>query len=167
MNEEIYEQEEEIIEKDNENNNFFQPEPEQYENDDQYMLELQRRVAMMKNERKQAEKDSQLLYNRLKLLNLEENKVNSNKNILKIKKIKSCIQTLKKISNTKNKTNEKMNQLVQLHENLRIKQQLKEKKIEKLKFKNRLIQRENFISKINSNRKKMKSCVSLMKNSNF
>jgi len=82
MNEEIYEQEEEMIEKENQDNNFIQPEPEEYENDDQYMLELQRRVAMMRNERKQAEKDSQLLFNRLKLLNSEENKVISNKKIL-------------------------------------------------------------------------------------
>lgn len=55
------------------NNDFIQE--EQFENDDQYMLELQRRVAMMKNERKQAEKDSQLLFNRLRLLKGEEEKV--------------------------------------------------------------------------------------------
>lgn len=64
----------EIADVDYQNNNDLLQD-EQFENDDQYMLELQRRVAMMKNERKQAEKDSQLLYNRLRLLKGEEEKV--------------------------------------------------------------------------------------------
>jgi len=45
-------------------------------NDDAYMMELQRKLAMMKQERKLAEKDSQLLFNRLRLLKNEEEKVN-------------------------------------------------------------------------------------------
>lgn len=68
-----YDNKEEIIEEDNQENFLIQE--DQFENDDQYMLELQRRVAMMKNERKQAEKDSQLLFNRLNLLKGEEEKV--------------------------------------------------------------------------------------------
>lgn len=73
MNAENYEQAEIAEEEYEEQNNLIQE--DQFENDDQYMLELQRRVALMKNERKQAENDSQLLFNRLKLLKGEEEKV--------------------------------------------------------------------------------------------
>ena len=48
---------------------------EEYENDDAYMMELHKKFAMMKNERKSAEKDSQILFNRLRLLKGEEEKV--------------------------------------------------------------------------------------------
>ena len=50
-------------------------EEEGLEQDDVYMIELHRKLAMMKDERKLAEKDSQLLYNRLRLLKGEEEKV--------------------------------------------------------------------------------------------
>jgi len=68
-----YDNKAESIEDENQENYLIQE--DQFENDDQYMLELQKRVAMMKNERKQAEKDSQLLFNRLRLLKGEEEKV--------------------------------------------------------------------------------------------
>jgi ligand-binding sensor protein len=68
-----YDNQAENIEEENQENYLIQE--DQFENDDQYMLELQTRVAMMKNERKQAEKDSQLLFNRLRLLKGEEEKV--------------------------------------------------------------------------------------------
>ena len=45
--------------------------------DEQYMLELHRKLAEMKNERKKAEGDSKLLHNRLRLLKTEEDKVKS------------------------------------------------------------------------------------------
>ncbi len=56
------------------NSNVIQEE-EDFEQDDVYMMELHRKLAMMKQERKLAEKDSQLLFNRLKLLKNEEEKV--------------------------------------------------------------------------------------------
>ncbi len=83
MNTEYYGQGDIAEEENEEHNNFIQE--EQFENDDLYMLELQRRVALMKNERKQAEKDSQLLFNRLRLLNGEEEKVFNLYNNIKIK----------------------------------------------------------------------------------
>lgn len=49
----------------------------EYEQDDVYMMELQKRLQMMKQDRKLAEKDSQLLFNRLRLLKNEEEKVNN------------------------------------------------------------------------------------------
>lgn len=69
-------------ENENENENHSQQhisnliqEEEEFEQDDVYMIELHRKLAMMKQERKLAEKDSQLLFNRLRLLKNEEEKV--------------------------------------------------------------------------------------------
>jgi hypothetical protein len=55
----------------------------EFENDDQnedlendiYLIELHKRLVTMKNERKKAEQDAQLLDNRLNLLKGEEEKV--------------------------------------------------------------------------------------------
>lgn len=67
---------------DNENEENFQEqnmnlikEEGDFEQDDVYMMELHRKLAMMKQERKLAEKDSHLLHNRLRLLKNEEEKV--------------------------------------------------------------------------------------------
>ncbi len=57
------------------NSNFIQEEEQEFEQDDVYMIELHRKLGMMKQERKLAEKDSQLLFNRLRLLKNEEEKV--------------------------------------------------------------------------------------------
>lgn len=91
----------------------------QYEDDDQYeedfyLIELHKRLAAMKNERKKAEQDAKLLENRLKLLHGEETK------------------TVKKIEVTKKKTQEKMTQLKQAEENLKFKLALKEEKEKEL-----------------------------------
>jgi hypothetical protein len=56
------------------NSNLINAE-EGYEQDDVYMMELHRKLGMMKQERKLAEKDSHLLFNRLRLLKNEEEKV--------------------------------------------------------------------------------------------
>jgi hypothetical protein len=76
--------------------------------EDIYLVELHKRLAAMKTERKKAQQDAQLLENRLKLLHGEETK------------------TIKKIEVTKKKTQEKMTQLQQAEENLKFKLALKE-----------------------------------------
>jgi hypothetical protein len=82
-------------------------EEDNYE-EDIYLVELHKRLAAMKTERKKAQQDAQLLENRLKLLHGEETK------------------TIKKIEVTKKKTQEKMTQLQQAEENLKFKLALKE-----------------------------------------
>lgn len=99
---------------------------EQFE-DDVYLVELHKRLTAMKNERKKAEQDAQLLENRLKLLHGEENK------------------TVKKIEVTKKKTQEKMSFLKQAEENLKVKLALKEEKereVEEKKVNNSKIKTE-------------------------
>jgi hypothetical protein len=86
---------------------------DQYE-EDIYLVELHKRLAAMKNERKKAQQDAQLLENRLKLLHGEETK------------------TIKKIEVTKKKTQEKMTQLKQSEENLQFKLALKEEREKEL-----------------------------------
>ena len=44
-------------------------------NEDLYMMELHKKLSLMKNERKLVEKNNQILFNRLKLLKGEEEKV--------------------------------------------------------------------------------------------
>jgi hypothetical protein len=56
-----------------ENNNNYEQE-EDFENDI-YLIELHKRFAQMKKDRKKAENDAQLLNNRLRLLKTEEDKV--------------------------------------------------------------------------------------------
>ena len=95
--------------------------------DDVYLVELHKRLSAMKNERKKAEQDAQLLENRLKLLHGEETK------------------TVKKIEVTKKKTQEKMGFLKQAEENLKIKLALKEDKereVEEKKVNNSKIKTE-------------------------
>lgn len=57
-----------------ENNEQLEEQEEQVENDI-YLIELHKRLTMMKKERKKAEQDASLLDNRLKLLKGEEEKV--------------------------------------------------------------------------------------------
>ena len=56
------------------NNEEFENQEELFENDI-YLIELHKRLTMMKKERKKAEQDAFLLDNRLKLLKGEEEKV--------------------------------------------------------------------------------------------
>ena len=56
-----------------ENEENFEQE-EDFENDI-YLIELHKRFAQMKKDRKKAENDAQLLHNRLRLLKTEEDKV--------------------------------------------------------------------------------------------
>jgi hypothetical protein len=49
---------------------------EEFVENDIYLIELHKRLTMMKKERKKAEQDASLLDNRLKLLKGEEEKVN-------------------------------------------------------------------------------------------
>lgn len=84
-------------------------EEEDLENDI-YLLELHKRLAAMKKERKKAEQDASLLSNRLNLLKGEEDK------------------TLKKIEVTRKKTQEKMTSLQQQEEHLRQKIELREQR---------------------------------------
>ena len=83
---------------------------EDYLEEDIYLVELHRRLNLMKNERKKAEQDTKLLDNRLKLLKTEEEK------------------TWKKIATTKKKTNEKMIYLQKMSDIMRQKEILKENK---------------------------------------
>jgi hypothetical protein len=91
----------------------FTEDEDNYE-DDIYLVELHKRLAAMKNERKKAQQDAQVLENRLKLLHGEETK------------------TIKKIEVTKKKTQEKMTQLRQAEDNLKFKLALKEEKEKEL-----------------------------------
>ncbi len=95
--------------------------------EDIYLVELHKRLTAMKNERKKAEQDAQVLENRLKLLHGEETK------------------TMKKIEVTKKKTQEKMISLKQAEENLKMKLALKEereKEVEEKKVNNNKIKTE-------------------------
>lgn len=106
---------------------YDQEEQEEQLEDDVYLVELHKRLSAMKNERKKAEQDAQLLENRLKLLHGEETK------------------TVKKIEVTKKKTQEKMNFLKQAEENLKVKLALKEEKereVEEKKVNNSKIKTE-------------------------
>lgn len=108
------------------NKNEEENNEEQFE-DDVYLVELHKRLSAMKNERKKAEQDAQLLENRLKLLHGEETK------------------TVKKIEVTKKKTQEKMGFLKQAEENLKVKLALKEDKereVEEKKVNNSKIKTE-------------------------
>jgi hypothetical protein len=78
--------------------------------EDVYLMQLHKRLLEMKKDRKKAEQDAQLLNNRLKLLKGEEEK------------------TWKKIENTRKKTQDKVMNLQKMEEDLRKKQEFKEKK---------------------------------------
>ena len=103
-----------------------QPENEQKQNeggeeqegeeilDDDYLLQLHKYLQEMKNARKQAEQDANLLDGRLRCLRDEEKK------------------TLKKIEVTRKKTENKMNQLQQQEEELRKKMEFRNKKQQEL-----------------------------------
>src|SRR4051812_29652359 len=102
-----------------ENNENINQGGEDYSDDDIYLLELHKRLTMMKNERKKAEQDAKLLDNRLRLLKGEEEK------------------TWKKIATTKKKTNEKIIGLQKTSEEMKQRQHLtniKEKEIENKKM---------------------------------
>jgi len=77
--------------------------------DDVYLMQLHKRFQEMKKDRKKAEKDAGLLHNRLKLLKGEEEK------------------NWKKIENTRKKTQEKVVNLQKLEEELRQKQEAKDR----------------------------------------
>ena len=85
--------------------------------EDLYMEELYLRLTQMKQERKKAEENAKLLDNRLNLLKSEE------------------IKTLKKIEITKQKANEKYQNLQFLAKNRNIKNEAKIKKEKDLKLK--------------------------------
>jgi hypothetical protein len=96
-------------------------------NEDMYLAELHKKFAALKAERKKSEQDAFVLVNRLKLLKGEENK------------------TAKKIEVTKKKTSEKMANLIQAEENLKMKLALREERemeIENKKVKNSQIKTE-------------------------
>jgi hypothetical protein len=78
--------------------------------EDVYLMQLHKRLLEMKKDRKKAEQDAQLLNNRLKLLKGEEEK------------------TWKKIENTRKKTQDKVMNLQKMEEDLRKKQEFREKK---------------------------------------
>ncbi len=61
--------------KNNEKNNDEKEEQEEFIENDIYLIELHKRLTMMKKDRKKAEQDASLLDNRLKLLIGEEEKV--------------------------------------------------------------------------------------------
>ena len=95
--------------------------------DDDYLLQLHKYLQEMKNARKQAEQDANLLDGRLRCLRDEEKK------------------TLKKIEVTRKKTENKMNQLQQQEEDLRRRMEFRNRKqqeLERLKQKNKN-QKEN------------------------
>jgi hypothetical protein len=99
--------------------------------DDIYLIELHKRLAQMKNERKKAEQDTKLLDNRLKLLKGEEEK------------------TWKKIANTKKKTNEKALNLQKMAELVRQKEILRENKDRELE--NRKLMNQHMRNEIKTN----------------
>lgn len=104
----------------NEMNNM-EGEEEEFD-DDLYLAELHKRLAMMKNERKRAEQDTKLLDNRLNLLKGEEEK------------------TWKKIAQTKKKTNEKIFNLQKMADMLRQREMIKEYKEREIENKKMLNQ---------------------------
>ena len=90
--------------------------------DDDYLLQLHKYLQEMKNARKQAEQDANLLDGRLRCLRDDEKK------------------TLKKIEVTRKKTENKMNQLQQQEEDLRRRMEFRNRKqqeLERLKQKNK------------------------------
>ena len=110
-------------------------------NEDMYLAELHKKFAVLKAERKKSEQDAFVLVNRLKLLKGEENK------------------TAKKIEVTKKKTNEKMANLIQAEENLKMKLALREEReidIENKKVKNSQIKTELTLSLMVMREMKMK-----------
>ena len=95
--------------------------------DDDYLLQLHKYLQEMKNQRKQAEQDANLLDGRLRCLRDEEKK------------------TLRKIEVTRKKTENKMNQLQQQEEELRRKMEFRNRKqqeLERLRQQNKQ-QKEN------------------------
>lgn len=102
---------------------------QQYINDDQsidedeYLQELQCRLSQMKQERKAAEQDAQVLDNRLNMLKSEEDK------------------TLKKIEMTKKKANEKLYYLQNMAEIIRQRETIKQSRQEEVENKRLMNQR--------------------------
>jgi hypothetical protein len=58
------------------NQDYNEENGEEFCDNDIYLIELHKRLTMMKKDRKKAEQDATLLDNRLKLLRGEEEKVN-------------------------------------------------------------------------------------------
>jgi hypothetical protein len=101
--------------------------------DDVYLMQLHKRFMEMKKDRKKAEQDAQLLHNRLHLLKGEEEK------------------TWKKIENTRKKTQDKVMNLQKMEEELRKKQEFKERK--EIDVLNKKEQNQKLKSEIQNNTK--------------
>jgi hypothetical protein len=97
---------------------------EEFLDEDIYIMELHRRLNLMKNERRKAEEDNKLLDNRVNLLKTEEEK------------------TWKKIAHTKKKTNEKMIHLQRLANEMRQKEILRENREREVEYKKALNQQK-------------------------
>lgn len=126
----------------NNNNNYEEDQGEELE-DDIYLVELHKRLTLMKQERKKAEQDTSLLNNRLKLLKGEENKV-----------ILYIIQTLKKIETTYKRTQDKMAYLTNQEERLRLKQNVKQERQSELELKGEKLQKDKIYNSMSLNQKK-------------
>ena len=92
---------------------------EEHCDNDIYLIELHKRLTMMKKDRKKAEQDTSLLDNRLKLLKGEEEKVKYFCIYLTIN------QTWKKIEVTKKKTQEKIVNIQKMEDTMRMKNEVK------------------------------------------
>merc|ERR1711957_1074814 len=94
-------------------NNYNNQDNEEYNNEEEfcdndiYLIELHKRLAMMKKDRKKAQQDASLLGNRLNLLKGEEEK------------------TWKKIEVTKKKTQEKIVNIQKNEDSARMKNEAK------------------------------------------
>ena len=104
----------------NNNENIDNDNENQEDENDILLHELQLQLAQMKNERKEAQKNAQLLDNRINILKREEEK------------------NWKKIENKKKKANEKLIYLKNLGEHIKQREKVKEKRKKELETKKKI-----------------------------
>ena len=110
----------------NDNNEF---------DEDEYIKELQLRISMLQSERKQTEKEAEIIDNRINVLKIEENKalkgieVKSKKNQDKIKKFQNLAENLSQKELIKQRKEKEIEE--KRKKNIRMKQEIKKNIINK------------------------------------